>query len=51
MIRIPKELQPYIDCEDGKMIAVDMPEKLKPEFENLKKEIEKVEKENPFADL
>lgn len=51
MIMVPKELQPYIDYEDGKMIAVNMPEKLKPEFENFKKEIEKFEEENPFADL
>lgn len=51
MIRIPKELQPYIDYEDGKMIAVDLPDKLKPEFEKLKNKIEELEKEDPLAEF
>ena len=51
MIKVPKELQPYIDWKDGKMVAINLPEKLKSNFEKFKSEHERLKKENPFADF
>lgn len=37
MIRVPAKLAPYVDFEEGKIIARDLPEALKSDFEELKK--------------
>ncbi len=41
MINVPAALEPYVDFDDGKMIASDMPRELVPEFEKLQKLYEK----------
>lgn len=37
MIRIPDELQPYIDFDDGKVIARDLPDELEEDFKDFQK--------------
>ncbi len=57
MIKPPKNLQPYIEYEptdDGyqsEIVAPDLPEELKEEFEKFKEEVEQYQKLNPLADI
>lgn len=37
MIVIPEKLMPYVDFEEGEILAVNLPEELKDDFEALKK--------------
>lgn len=37
MIRIPDELQPYIDFDDGNVIARDLPDELEEDFKDFQK--------------
>lgn len=41
MIKIPAALEPYVDFDEGTMIARDLPRELVPDFEQLKKLYEK----------
>lgn len=45
MIRIPEKLLPYVDFEEGKIIAVGLPEELTDDFEVLKVKYESMKKD------
>lgn len=42
MLRVPEKLLPYVDFEEGKIIAVDLPKYLESDFEALKKVYEEI---------
>lgn len=46
MIKVPNELAEYVDFERGKVVAVDLPDKLRREFEKFKKSVEVSTKED-----
>lgn len=49
MLKIPDKLLPYVDFEEGKIMAVNLPDKLKEDFEALEK-AHKTIKEDNLAD-
>ena len=49
MLKIPENLLPYVDFEEGKIIAVNLPNELKEAFKNLEKDYEAAKKEK-FTD-
>lgn len=51
MISSPEELRPYIDYDNGEIIAVDLPDELKDEFEKFKAYLKKLEEEYPLSDF
>lgn len=40
MLKIPEKLMPYVDFEEGKIMAVNLPYELKKDFETLEKAFE-----------
>lgn len=50
MIRIPKKLNKYVEFEEGKIIAVDLPPELEEEFEKFKKTYERLKKEVGYGE-
>lgn len=40
MIKVPKKLIPYVNYDDGEIVAADLPSELIPDFEKLKKQYE-----------
>lgn len=46
MLKVPQKLLPYVDFEDGKIYAENLPDSLKEDFEELKKTYEKLQHEN-----
>lgn len=51
MVRIPDNLKGYVDYQDGVMVAVDLPDELKDEFERFREDVERATKDNPFTDF
>lgn len=49
MLKIPDKLLPYVDFEEGKIMAVNLPDELKEDFEALKKAY-KTMKEDKLTD-
>ena len=49
MLKIPDKLLPYVDFEEGKIIAVNLPDELKEDFEALKK-VYKTMKEDKLSE-
>ena len=41
MLKIPDNLIKYVDFEEGKIIAVNLPESLEDDFQKFKEEIKK----------
>lgn len=44
-MRVPAKLAPYVDFEEGKIIARDLPKELEKDFEELKKQFETMKAE------
>lgn len=49
MLKIPENLLPYVDFEEGNIIAVNLPNELEEAFDNLKKDYEAAKKDE-FTD-
>ena len=49
MLKIPDKLIPYVDFEEGELLAVKLPEEFKKDFEALEKAY-KSTKEDKLAD-
>lgn len=49
MLKIPPALLPYVDFENGKLIATDLPEELKDSFAKLQKTYKAI-KEDEYTD-
>ena len=49
MLRIPDKLLPYVDFEEGEIVAVNLPDELKEDFETLEKAYETM-KQDKLAD-
>lgn len=43
MINVPKNLAPYVEFGEGKILAVNLPAELKEEFAALKKAFERMQ--------
>lgn len=50
MIRVPENLLPYVDYDDGEIVSKDLPPELEEDFKKFKESIEKLKGENPFTD-
>lgn len=52
MIRIPKDLQPYIELEEGKIVEIEtIPKDLHAAYIAFKKEYKELHKNNPLSDF
>lgn len=49
MLKIPENIAPYVDFDDGVLIAVDLPPELASDFERFKRQYEEL-KADPLAD-
>ena len=49
MIKVPEILIPYVNFDDGEIVAVDLPSELIPDFEKFKKQYE-ILKSEPLTD-
>lgn len=52
MIRIPKDLQPYIEIEEGKVVVKNaVPKELKTALKDFKATYKKLQDNNPLTDF
>ena len=52
MLRIPKELQPYIELEEGKVVEKEtVPKELHTAYIAFKKAYKELQKNNPLSDF
>ena len=42
MIRVPEKISPYVDFDNGKIIAINLPKELEEDFEKFKKVFEEL---------
>lgn len=51
MLRVPLELEPYVDFKENQIIAVNLPNNLKEEYMKLKKQYEEFKEKNELTDF